>query len=471
MSDYPDFAAYGYQVSKILGQNCTGGRVTYLATREPNHQAVVIKQYQFTRVGSPNQTPVPHQFESEVLRSLYSQNIPRYLDSFHTPTGFCLVQEYKNAPSLEHSRAYSPQEVKTIALGILEILIYLQKQVPCVIHGDLKPENILIDRENPSLVYLVDFGFARGGSGEIIPSNTMKGTVGFMPPEAMFNRILTKASDLYSLGVTLICLLTQTKSTCINELIDEKTYHLQYKSRLPALNPQFIQWLDRMVAPKMDQRYPNAEAAKQALESISAIGNPFFRPFKGAIGQKTPSMSFGGLGLAVLAGLASFWWWQGQGLTRLLKTKNCPNCSLSSVNLNRADLRGADLQKANLTQVDLRGANLQGANLQGANLQDALMDGVNLTGANLGNSLLKGSRLIGANLQGANLESANLENAIVDDANLVEVNLQYTNLINAKFRFARLNNTNLQGSKLAGTDLGGAVLTGAILPNGQISSD
>jgi serine/threonine protein kinase len=42
-----------------------------------------------------------------------------------------------------------------------------------------------------------------------------------MPPEQMFNRQLTEASDLYSLGATLICLLTQTKSAEIGNLIDE----------------------------------------------------------------------------------------------------------------------------------------------------------------------------------------------------------------------------------------------------------
>jgi serine/threonine protein kinase len=467
MSDYPDFSTYGYQISKILGQNSTGGRVTYLAFKDNNHQAVVIKQYQFIRTGPKERVIDSYETEIDILRSLYCQNIPRYLDSFDTATGFCLVQEYKNAPSLENSRSYTPAEIKIIALAILDIIIYLQKQTPSVIHGDIKPENILIDQDNPGLVYLVDFGFARGGSGEILQSNVMKGTLGFMPPEEMFNRILTKASDLYSLGVTLICLLTQTKSVNISQLIDEKTYQLQYKSHLPPLNLQFIQWLDRMIAPNVNNRYPNAETAKRALEPISMAGNQFFLPWKYQINSPNLFKILGCLGLAFLAGLAGFNCWKNQELTRLLNTKNCRDCSLVSANLNRADLKGANLARANLEKVDLRGADLQGANLQGANLEGALMDGANLTGANLSNSILKNSRLIAANLQTANLKYANLENAIFDDANLAQVNLQYTILINAKFRFTRLHDSNLQGANLAGTDLGGAILRGATLPNGQ----
>jgi BTB/POZ domain-containing protein KCTD9 len=63
-------------------------------------------------------------------------------------------------------------------------------------------------------------------------------------------------------------------------------------------------------------------------------------------------------------------------LKRLLETKQCPGCDLSSAdlrgaNLSYADLRGANLSNANLSNADLRGANLTGANLTKANLKGA----------------------------------------------------------------------------------------------------
>jgi serine/threonine protein kinase len=60
-------------------------------------------------------------------------------------------------------------------------------------------------------VYLVDFGFARIGSAEGAMSSVAAGTFGFMAPEQIYNRELSNATDLYALGATLICLLTQTK--------------------------------------------------------------------------------------------------------------------------------------------------------------------------------------------------------------------------------------------------------------------
>lgn len=74
-----------------------------------------------------------------------------------------MVQEYKHALSLSVPRSFSPDEIKQIALSVLEILVYLQNRIPPIIHRDIKPENILVnDQIN---VTLVDFGFARIGEG------------------------------------------------------------------------------------------------------------------------------------------------------------------------------------------------------------------------------------------------------------------------------------------------------------------
>jgi serine/threonine protein kinase len=110
-------------------------------------------------------------------------------------------------------------------------------------------------------VYLVHFGFARMGGGEVTVSSVVKGTLGFMPPEQMFNREITIASDLYSLGVTLICLLSRTNANDVGSLMDEtgKINFYQLKKRLPPLNSAFLDWLEKMVNPNYKDRYENAE--------------------------------------------------------------------------------------------------------------------------------------------------------------------------------------------------------------------
>ena len=185
-----------------------------------------------------------------------------------------MVQEYKDAPNLAKScRSYDPEQIERIAISVLEILVYLQNRDQLVIHRDIKPENILIDNELNA--YLVDFGCAKIGSSNLATSTVgIGGTTGFWSPEQMRNQPLTKASDLYSLGVTLICLVTGTKSTEIGNLIDSNN-RIRFKSSIrqdirQKLSPKFINWLEKMVQPEKEKRFPNAEKALEELRNIPA---------------------------------------------------------------------------------------------------------------------------------------------------------------------------------------------------------
>jgi len=224
----------------------------------------VLKQFQFASTAGWSVYDA-YEREIQVLQGLNYPGIPHYLNSFETDDGFCLVQEYKNAPSLAKTRRFDPEEVKHIAVSLLEILIYLQNRIPPVIHRDIKPENVLVSEDLQ--VYLVDFGFARIGEGEVAASSVVKGTLGFMPPEQLFNRQLTEASDLYGVGATLICLLTGTKSNDIGDLIDDN-YCIHFKPLVPKLSLPWIAWLDKMVQPVPANRYPNAKVALEALKPI-----------------------------------------------------------------------------------------------------------------------------------------------------------------------------------------------------------
>ena len=273
MNAFPDFSTHGYQIEKELGHNSLGGRVTYLAKNTNTQKLVVIKQFQFAQLGASWEEYAAYEQEIKVLQNLDFPGIPRYLDSFQTDSGFCMVQEYKNAESAV-ARTLSPPDIKQIAIATLEILVYLQAQKPPIIHRDIKPENLLIDEELN--VYLVDFGFARLGGGNIAASSVVKGTMGFMPPEQMFNRKLTKASDLYGLGATLICLLTGTKSGEIGNLIDEN-YNIHFRHLVPPLQRGWMNWLETMVAPRIQDRYKSAVDALAALRSLDVSGLPKVR--------------------------------------------------------------------------------------------------------------------------------------------------------------------------------------------------
>ena len=376
--DRLDLSHQGYQIDRVLGQNVNGGRVTYLATDLEADRSVVIKQFQFATIGNRWSDYDTYQREVEILQQLEHPNIPKYLTSWETPNGFCLVQEYKSGLTLADSgRDFSLETVKQIAIELLEILIYLQAQNPSIIHRDIKPENILIDDRDR--VYLIDFGFARNAHTEQNASSTIKGTLGFMPPEQLFNRPLTKAADLYGVGVTLVCLLTGRKSMEISQLIDVN-YRLDLRSHLGQLPPRFLDWLTQMTDPNPEQRYPDARTALTALQSPDDAPN--FLPLT----RSTAIV----VGILIMLGLLSF---SKHLLTifrpatsnitiaQLLTNRGCPGCNLAGIDLRGLNLQSYDFSGANLTGADLRNVDLRGASLRGANLTNVLTFNANFASA------------------------------------------------------------------------------------------
>ncbi|EDX73343.1 protein kinase domain [Coleofasciculus chthonoplastes PCC 7420] len=421
-NNYPEFFQQGYHIQRELGHNRSSGRVTYLATHHSTEQSVVIKQFQFAKTGANWSDFDAHEREITLLQQLDCPSIPQYLDAFETPDGFCLIQEYKQAPSLAVPQSFTPEEVKQIAIALLEVLVYLQQQVPPIIHRDIKPENILVERSPQIKVYLVDFGLARAFGDDLAASSVVKGTLGFMPPEQMFNRQLTEASDLYGLGVTLICLLTQTKSADIGNLMDEDC-RINYKSLVSGLNPQFITWLDKMVAPKLRDRFPNAATALAELLPIDGVGNsPTSDQFQLLQSGITPMLvlklgvlAVMGTGFAIASRITNpvrlVETRHGASLPeiqQLQQTGECAGCNLSGADLREMDLRTVDLREANLSEANLQGANLQSANLENANLREA-----NLIDADLKGAYLRNADLTAANLTDTQLESTDLRGAIM----------------------------------------------------------
>ncbi|MBE9058281.1 serine/threonine-protein kinase [Sphaerospermopsis sp. LEGE 08334] len=271
MNSKPDFSEQGYKVINQLGHNQQGGRITWLALSIATNQQVVIKQYSFAQIDSNWSGFKAHQREIDILKGLNHPKIPKYLGAFPTVNGFCLVQEYIPADSLAVSRSFEPENIKQIAIQLLEILAYLQSLIPVIIHRDIKPENILVDTELN--VYLIDFGFARIGSQEVSNSSVFVGTPGFIAPEQLLKP--TTATDLYALGITLICLLTGTKSTEIENLIDEDDpSQIRFRHLLPNVSLRFLDWLEMMVQPRLKERFTDAKQALNALIPLDVTRSP-----------------------------------------------------------------------------------------------------------------------------------------------------------------------------------------------------
>lgn len=318
-NNHPDFSSLGYQVIRELGRNREAGRITYLAHSLKSDQLVVIKEFRFANLSHDLSGLKAYEREIEILQQLNHSRIPRYVDSFKTSAGFYLVLEYKNAPSLGLKRCFHPEEIKQIAVSILDILVYLQKRDAPIIHRDIKPDNLLVDQQLNA--YLVDFGLARIKGAKISMSSFAVGTPGFMPPEELLGYTLTEASDLYSLGATLICLLTRTRSVDIGKLIDHK-YRFNFQKLVPQISPIFAAWLMKMVAQKRKHRYPNAAVALAALKPIYVLNaDTGIKSLTSAIKLRTTAAVLGltTVGILAAAGTTLMFSPQGSVIKQLLE--------------------------------------------------------------------------------------------------------------------------------------------------------
>ncbi len=83
-----------------------------------------------------------------------------------------------------------------------------------VIHGDIKPANLLVTADGG--IKLIDF-LVLGGRIETVPQDenwtVAYGTLGYMAPEQLREGLVTRATDLYSMGVTLLEMLTGGRAT------------------------------------------------------------------------------------------------------------------------------------------------------------------------------------------------------------------------------------------------------------------
>ncbi|MEM7726013.1 MAG: serine/threonine-protein kinase [Cyanobacteria bacterium P01_A01_bin.45] len=256
-----------YKIQEQLGKN--PGRRTLLAKDLKTQDLVVVKILNFSDDFEWQDLKL-FEREAQILQQLSHPAIPRYLDSFKVDLpnsqSFALVQTHIRAQSLEAhiqaGRTFSETDVKQIAKGVLDVLIYLHTQQPAIIHRDIKPSNILLRERSgnfPGEIYLVDFGSVKNSL--IQPSGTMTvvGTYGYMPPEQFSGRA-TPVSDLYALGATLIYLLTKTHPA---DLLEDDI-EIKFEEFV-HLSAEFTHWLKWLIQPSRKRRPQSAQIALEGL--------------------------------------------------------------------------------------------------------------------------------------------------------------------------------------------------------------
>jgi len=267
-----EIIAERYQIVTLLGEGGMGS--TYAAVDLSTNQRVAIKVVSLQEAGDWKILEL-FEREAEVLETLNHPLIPHYLDYFqldveedssNSDCRFYLVQELVEGESLaalvKQGWHTTEAEVKHIARQVLEILTYIHQLNPPIIHRDIKPQNII--RRADGKVYLVDFGAVQAVYNKTIGgSKTLVGTFGYMPVEQFQGKVYC-ASDLYSLGCTLIFLLTHRSPADL----PQKRMKIDFRGGVDISNG-FATWLERMSEPMLETRFQSATEALQKLQQAN----------------------------------------------------------------------------------------------------------------------------------------------------------------------------------------------------------
>jgi serine/threonine protein kinase len=262
-----------YQLTQLLGRK--SGRRTWLAIDQQTQQQVVIKLLLFSADFEWDALKL-FEREAQTLQALDHPAIPKYLDWFELEwegsSGFALVQTHIPALSLEtivrSGRTFSSQDLQNIAEQVLDILDYLHDRNPAVIHRDLKPSNILLgDRtgNSPGKVSLVDFGAVQNLAASQGGTITIVGTYGYMPMEQFGDRAVP-ASDLYSLGATMLYLATGKDPA---DLVADDS-QLQVDG-ITSLSPELTAWIQQLTQMNLKDRPASVTIARQLLHEPQAF--------------------------------------------------------------------------------------------------------------------------------------------------------------------------------------------------------
>ncbi len=259
-----------YRILKQLGRGGFGK--TFLAVDEDRLQArCVIKQFSPQVKGTDAMEKAVRLFEQEAIRldelGEHPQ-IPTLLAYFEHDQRLYLVQQFVEGKTLVEELAeagpFGEPKIREVLTGILPILRFVHEH--SVIHRDITPANI-IRRESDNKLVLIDFGVAKVLTAHTFGlPGTKIGTEGYAPIEQLRNGKAYPASDLYSLGVTCLYLLTRTKP---EDLYDPLRGRWQWREQLAPRNQTISdgvgQILDMMVRDLVSERFQNATDAMRAL--------------------------------------------------------------------------------------------------------------------------------------------------------------------------------------------------------------
>ena len=235
-----------YEIVKSIGEG--GMANVYLANDKILDRKVAIK---VLRGDLANDEKFIRRFQREAqsVANLSHPNIVEVYDVEEEEGQHYIVMEYIDGKTLKQllqkRGSLTLSEVIDIMLQLTDGLAHAHDAY--IIHRDIKPQNIMI--QDDGLVKITDFGIAMAlNATQLTQTNSVMGSVHYLPPEQANGKSSTIKSDIYSLGILMYELITGSVPFKGDNAVEIALKHL--KEKIPSIrrqNPTIPQSVENIV--------------------------------------------------------------------------------------------------------------------------------------------------------------------------------------------------------------------------------
>jgi serine/threonine protein kinase len=203
--------------------------------------------------------------QAQALCHISHPGMPKIYEAFEWQDQLFSVSEMIYGQNLKQLVArqgpIAEQQAAAWAVDVCYLLGYLHQQASPILHQSLKPANLIRPTipHGLSQVVLVNFG-------ELSTGETEMGSVAYTAPEQQAGQPVP-ASDLYSLGTTMVYLLTQQEPDAFYSLGNQEA-RLSVAD-IPNLSSGMAQVIEQLTQSDPAKRYTSAGAAAIALQALA----------------------------------------------------------------------------------------------------------------------------------------------------------------------------------------------------------
>mgnify|MGYP002534111698 FL=1 len=223
-----------YEIVKSIGEG--GMANVYLANDKILDRKVAIK---VLRGDLSSDDKFIRRFQREALSvsNLSHPNIVEVYDVGEEDGEYYIVMEYIEGKTLK--QLLKKRESLTLT-EVIDIMTQLTDGIShahesYIIHRDIKPQNIMI--QDDGRIKITDFGIAMAlNATQLTQTNSVMGSVHYLPPEQASGKGATVKSDIYSMGILMYELLTGTVPFKGDNAVEIALKHM--KDKIPSIRKQ-----------------------------------------------------------------------------------------------------------------------------------------------------------------------------------------------------------------------------------------